>query len=317
LDALEHAHGQDILHRDIKPDNILLQDKGTIKITDFGIARALGSARLTRDARLVGTLEYLAPERVKGLEGDYRCDLYSTGAVLYELLTGHLPFERDTDFELMRAQLEEMPPPLRQWTSDVPEQLESFMCRALAKAPEDRFGGAAEMRTALLKIDWAVPSPAEVPVAKATRFAEPLPAIRETKVVDSADVVIPSPVVRPGLPFFRRPIAWIGLACLAVVALVVLFSIRLSHNPPDPASSGSRVAEVPANQATQHAATPASSQPPPVAESAPASPVIPAAGPVVPAAQEQVPASREEAREAQTRAENAKRRAAALKALDQ
>jgi eukaryotic-like serine/threonine-protein kinase len=133
LSALQHAHEQGILHRDIKPDNILLNEQGKVKITDFGIARVLGSARLTRDSRLVGTLEYLAPERVKGLEGDCRSDLYSAGAVLYELLTGHLPFEQDTDFELMRAQLEELPPPLRQWTPEIPEPLESLVFRAMAK----------------------------------------------------------------------------------------------------------------------------------------------------------------------------------------
>ena len=104
LDGIEHAHELGVLHRDLKPANIMLMDSGGVKVMDFGIARLLGAARMTRSGRIVGTLEYLAPERVRGQEGDLRSDLYSMGIVLYEMLTGRLPFTSDSDYDLMRRE---------------------------------------------------------------------------------------------------------------------------------------------------------------------------------------------------------------------
>ena len=104
LDGIEHAHALGVQHRDLKPANIMLLDSGGVKVMDFGIARLLGAARMTRSGRIVGTLEYLAPERVRGKEGDVRSDLYSMGIVLYEMLTGRLPFTSDSDYDLMRRE---------------------------------------------------------------------------------------------------------------------------------------------------------------------------------------------------------------------
>ena len=104
LDGIEHAHELGVQHRDLKPANIMLLDSGGVKVMDFGIARLLGAARMTRSGRIVGTLEYLAPERVRGQEGDVRSDLYSMGIVLYEMLTGRLPFTSDSDYDLMRRE---------------------------------------------------------------------------------------------------------------------------------------------------------------------------------------------------------------------
>ena len=149
LSGLEHAHQLGVFHRDIKPANILVTESGRVKITDFGIARAFGTERLTRDARLVGTVEYLPPERIRGLEGDARSDVYAVGVLLYELLTKRVPFERDTEFELMRAHLEQLPPPLHVSSANIPEALDRIVLRALEKQPEDRFATAWEMRSAL------------------------------------------------------------------------------------------------------------------------------------------------------------------------
>jgi tRNA A-37 threonylcarbamoyl transferase component Bud32 len=169
LDGIEHAHELGVQHRDLKPANIMLLDSGAVKVMDFGIARLLGAARMTRSGRIVGTLEYLAPERVRGQEGDVRSDLYSMGIVLYEMLTGRLPFTSDSDYDLMRAQLEAPPPRMEALGARVPPAIDAAVMRALAKNPDERFPNAAEFRAAL----EGVALPASGPVAqtlKATRM---------------------------------------------------------------------------------------------------------------------------------------------------
>ncbi len=184
LEAIEHAHQLGILHRDIKPANIMLTPSGTVKMTDFGIARVLGAARMTREGRIVGTLEYIAPERVKGQEADHRSDLYSLGIVLYEMLAGRLPFEATTDYDLMRAHLEQTPPPLAGVQAACPPALEQVMLRALAKDPEQRFATAVEFRDALLTASENLPKPtrlAEAPaVLKPTRLDQPAKASKRS-----------------------------------------------------------------------------------------------------------------------------------------
>jgi serine/threonine protein kinase len=150
LDGIEHAHRLGIVHRDIKPANLMMTEAGSIKVMDFGIARALGSARTTRTGMLVGTIEYMSPEQIKGLEVDARSDIYSLGILLYEMLIGRVPFESNSDYELMRAQIEEPPRPPRDLAPHIPLQIERAIMRALAKKPEARFQSAAEFRAALL-----------------------------------------------------------------------------------------------------------------------------------------------------------------------
>ena len=139
LEGIEHAHGFGIIHRDIKPANMMLTDKGVLKVLDFGIARALGSARLTRAGHLIGTIEYMSPEQVRGFETDARSDIYSLGMVLYEMLTGRVPFQSDSEFELMKAQVEQLPTPPRQFSPNIPEQVEWAILCATEKDPEKRF----------------------------------------------------------------------------------------------------------------------------------------------------------------------------------
>ena len=114
LDGIQHAHEFGIIHRDIKPANMMLTEKGTLKVLDFGIARILGTARMTRQGNIIGTIEYMSPEQVRGMETDERSDIYSLGMLLYEMLTGRCPFEIQNEFELMKAQIEHYPLPPRQ-----------------------------------------------------------------------------------------------------------------------------------------------------------------------------------------------------------
>jgi serine/threonine protein kinase len=142
--GLSYAHSVGIIHRDIKPSNMMLNDAGLLKITDFGIARVQGSQRLTRHGAVVGTLNYIAPEQIKGHESDERSDLYSLACVLYELLSGRKPFVGLTEYELIRAQLEVEPEPLSASIPDLEPSIDRAVMRALAKHPDDRFASVGE-----------------------------------------------------------------------------------------------------------------------------------------------------------------------------
>ncbi|MCI0618103.1 serine/threonine protein kinase [bacterium] len=144
LDGLSHAHGFNIIHRDIKPSNIIITQNNNLKILDFGIARILEKARLTRSGHLVGTLEYVSPEQIQGQDTDARADIYSSGVVLYEMLTGHLPFEKNTEYDLIKSQIEEKPKSLRSRAESVPAMLDKIVLKALEKHPGKRFTSALE-----------------------------------------------------------------------------------------------------------------------------------------------------------------------------
>jgi eukaryotic-like serine/threonine-protein kinase len=146
-EGLAYAHSMGVIHRDIKPANLMITDTGLAKIMDFGIARARGAQRLTRDGGIVGTLPYMAPEQLRGEPGDERSDLYSLAIVLYEMLAGHVPFAAATDYALMHAQIHARPP--RLCLPDLAAHVESALLRALAKKPERRFDSLQTFRDAL------------------------------------------------------------------------------------------------------------------------------------------------------------------------
>ena len=147
--GLEHAHGMQVIHRDLKPANAMVMPNKVLKLMDFGIASILNTARLTPAGHMIGTLQYMSPEQVKGEEGDARSDLYSLGIVLFELLAGRVPFDGTTDYEIIRAQVDAPPPPIESFAADVPPMLSACLRRVLEKRPEKRFQRAEEFRQAL------------------------------------------------------------------------------------------------------------------------------------------------------------------------
>jgi serine/threonine-protein kinase len=139
LEGLEFAHLQGVLHRDLKPDNIMIGPRGEVKVMDFGIAHVLGTARQTREKSIVGTIDYMPPEQIAAKEIGPASDLYSLGVVLFEMVSGRLPFTAAGDFEMLRHHLESPPPKLRSVVPEAPEFLEVAVARALEKAPTERF----------------------------------------------------------------------------------------------------------------------------------------------------------------------------------
>ena len=149
LSALAHAHSMGVVHRDLKPPNIMITETGATKIMDFGIARVAGTEHLTSAGLLMGTPAYMAPEQVMGGEIDTRTDLYSVGVVLYHLLTGKLPFKGETPMAMVQSRIRDLPTPIRAIRQDLPAWISIVMERALERAADRRFQSADEMRDAL------------------------------------------------------------------------------------------------------------------------------------------------------------------------
>lgn len=182
--ALDYAHKRGLVHRDVKPSNILLDENGKAFLTDFGIALALGEERLTRTGMAVGTVHYMSPEQIaRPKEIDHRTDIYSFGCVLYEMLTGRPPFvsgEGDTDFTVMTGHLTQPPPAPRELNPEVPDAIEQVVLKCLAKEPKDRYGSGEELAWALRRIlhpeatTGQLRAP-ELPVTATLSYAAPAP----------------------------------------------------------------------------------------------------------------------------------------------
>src|SRR5919204_24816 len=152
LDALEFAHRQGVIHRDVKPHNMVLTDEGRLKVTDFGIARAANTQQMTEVGSIVGTAQYLSPEQARGLDVGAQSDLYSMGIVLYEMLTGELPFTGDSAVEIAMKQVSDPPPAIRKKNRLVSEGLEQVVMRALSKDPALRHRSARQMADELRRV---------------------------------------------------------------------------------------------------------------------------------------------------------------------
>ena len=157
LAALEYAHHQGIIHRNVTPENIIITDDATVKLSGFALAKPLAAPSLTQVGAVLGELRYISPEQIRGLANvDARADLYSVGAVMYEALTGRLPFESGSQFQVMMAHVSADAPPPSAVHTGVPPEFDSILSMALAKEPSARFQSAGEFRTQLESVAESV-----------------------------------------------------------------------------------------------------------------------------------------------------------------
>jgi len=191
LAAIRFAHRHGIVHRDIKPHNVLVDGEGRLKVTDFGIARA-GVSQMTEAGSIIGTAQYLSPEQAKGAPVDQTSDLYSGGVVLYELLTGVVPFSGDTPVEIAMKHLSSVPEPPSAKRADVPRDLDLVVMRALAKDQSERYQSAEEMDADLRRINRGVAISPVTEEAATAIIARPPP---------SAVTEITSRTPRPPVPY--------------------------------------------------------------------------------------------------------------------
>ena len=171
LSALRFAHRNGIVHRDIKPHNVIVDGEGRVKVMDFGIARAGAASQMTEAGSIIGTAQYLSPEQARGAPVDQTSDLYSTGIVLYELLTGSVPFTGETPVEIAMKHLSQAPVPPSAHRPEVPRDLDYVVLRALAKDPADRYHSAEEMDSDLERIARGIGVSAETAEAATTVLA--------------------------------------------------------------------------------------------------------------------------------------------------
>ncbi len=219
LQGLKYAHAHAVIHRDIKPANIMITGDSAVKLSDFGIAKVLGTQGVTKTGMMVGTPWYTSPEQILGKEVDFRSDIYSLGITFYEMLTGRVPFDSGTnsDFQIQKAHLETPPPRPSAFNPEIGLVLEKFILKALQKEPDKRFQSAAEMLDELhrLKAEFARPSQVDIPTERIT--------------------------ARKSVPLFspRSPLMW-GLVGLLVAAggALLLFRGKSGNGPAQIPPSG-------------------------------------------------------------------------------
>ncbi len=232
LAALRFAHRHGIVHRDIKPHNVLVDAEGRLKVTDFGIARA-GASQMTEAGSIIGTAQYLSPEQAKGSPVDQTSDLYSVGVVLYELLTGTVPFSGDTPVEIAMKHLSSVPDPPSAHRAEIPRDLDYVVMRALAKDPTERYQSAEEMSADLVRVQrGAHVSPATEEAATAI-ISRPPPVV--TPAVATAVTRRHEPVPYAPPPAYydydepRRRAIWPWLLAVLFVAGAIVGGYFLYH----------------------------------------------------------------------------------------
>lgn len=249
LAALSYAHSKGVTHRDIKPANIMITSHGQVKLMDFGIAKSTTDLQLTRPGTTMGSVYYMSPEQVRGGTVDARSDIYSFGVTLYEMLTGRKPFQADTAYTVLNAQLNQAPEPPMRINSSIPPELNGIVLHAMAKAPEGRFQTAEEFRTALRNLK------------------EPGTAANAPKAVAAGPVLVP-PAAKPARG--HRGL-WIGLGAVAAIVAMILavtflprmFSTHADQKPAAPVvESASAAAPTTVDQNSASSANPLATTPP-------------------------------------------------------
>ena len=207
-EGLAEAHGLGVVHRDLKPGNIMIDKEGNAKIMDFGIARSLLGKGLTGEGAIIGTPEYMSPEQVEGKEADQRADIYSLGIILFEMVTGTVPFEGDTAFAVALKHKDEQPESPKKLNPQIPDDLSHLILKCLEKNRDGRYQGAGEMLSELTKIEQGMQSTAKV--------------VPKRKPVTSREVTA---------KFSLRKLFIPALALAAIAVLIILVFLVINRQP--------------------------------------------------------------------------------------
>ncbi len=229
--ALASAHRHGVVHRDIKPGNVLITHDGQVKVTDFGIARAVNTEEsLTQTGAVMGTATYFSPEQAEGIGVDARTDIYSLGVVLFEMLTGRPPFLGDTPVSVASKHVRDIPPTPRELLDTVPAELEAVTMKAMAKQPDQRYQSAEEFRSDLLRFVEGQPVEASPPNGNmaATGVIGAVGAMDATAAVGPSTRAFRSPTRPRERPNGRRPWGWITLLVVLLAALAVVAYLLVS-----------------------------------------------------------------------------------------
>ena len=250
LDALAYAHRAGIVHRDIKPANVMLTPGGTVKVMDFGIARAVAdtSATMTQTAAVIGTAQYLSPEQARGEKVDNRSDIYSVGCLLYELLTSQPLFKGDSPVSVAYQHVREAPVPPSQIDDEITPAMDAIVLKSLSKDPRDRYQDASEFRDDILRVLNNQPVLAALPVEPPTQVIhnDPMTTTARRGVVAAVPSSAPSPeaVADIGTELAeedkksRKGIIALSIAAVLVLAAMI-FGIYTIMNPATPTPSPS------------------------------------------------------------------------------
>ena len=214
-EGLTEAHRLGVIHRDLKPQNIMIDKEGNARIMDFGIARSVSGKGITGAGVMVGTPEYMSPEQVESKETDQRSDIYSLGVILYEMVTGRVPFEGDTPLSVAVKHKTEVPPDPKQVNTQIPEDLSHLILNCLEKNKEKRYQSAGEVRSELKKIEKGIPTTEKI--------------IPKRKPITSKEITVTFGLKKLFIPAF----AVIALVIAALIIIQILPKEKTAPIPSD------------------------------------------------------------------------------------